>query len=96
MKTAILIILFFAFYFVSLNDINDSKRFVEENNEILEYEMIAKDSVIQSLQQHNHTLSDSIRELNKPKPKKLIKFVKPIVTDTDNPKNLDTTTIAIP
>ena len=82
MKTAILIILFFAFYFVSLKDINDSKRFVEENNEILEYEMIEKDSVIQSLQQHNHTLSDSIRELNKPKPKKLIKFVKPVVMDT--------------
>lgn len=82
MKTTILIILFFAFYFVSLKDINDSKHFVEENIEILEYEMIEKDSVIQSLQQHNHTLSDSIRELNKPKPKKLIKFVKLVVMDT--------------
>lgn len=90
MKTSILIILFFAFYFVSLKDINDSKRFVEENNEILEYEMIEKDSVIQSLQQHNHTLSDSIRELNKPKPKKLIKFVKPIVIDTMKPATPDT------
>ena len=96
MKTAILIILFFAFYFVSLKDINDSKRFVEENNEILEYEMIAKDSTIRALQQHTQMLLDSIRQLNKPKPKKLIKFVKPIVTDTVNPKNLDTTTIAIP
>ena len=90
MKTAILIILFFAFYFVSLKDINDSKRFVEENNEILEYEMIEKDSVIQSLQQHNHTLSDSIRELNKPKPKKLIKFVKPVFLDTIKPVVTDT------
>ena len=90
MKTSILIILFFAFYFVSLKDINDSKRFVEENNEILEYEMIEKDSVIQSLQQHNHTLSDSIRELNKPKPKKLIKFVKPVFLDTIKPVVTDT------
>ena len=90
MKTSILIILFFAFYFVSLKDINDSKRFVEENNEILEYEMIEKDSVIQSLQQHNHALSDSIRELNKPKPKKLIKFVKPVFLDTINTVVTDT------
>lgn len=90
MKTSILIILFFAFYFVSLKDINDSKRFVEENNEIIEYEMIEKDSVIQSLQQHNHTLSDSIRELNKPKPKKLIKFVKPVFLDTIKPVVTDT------
>ena len=82
MKTAILIILFFAFYFVSLKDINDQKRFVEENNEILEYEMLEKDSIIQSLQRHNDVLTDSIQQLNKPKPKKKIKFVKPIVTDT--------------
>ena len=90
MKTAILIILFFAFYFVSLKDINDQKRFVEENNQILEYEMIAKDSTIRALQQHNHTLSDSIRELNKPKPKKLIKFVKPVFLDTIKPVVTDT------
>jgi hypothetical protein len=82
MKVAISLILFFAFYFVSLKDINDQKRFVEENNEILEYEMLEKDSIIQSLRRHNGALTDSIQQLNNPKPKKKIKFVKPIVTDT--------------
>ena len=90
MKVAISLILFFAFYFVSLKDINDQKRFVEENNQILEYEMIAKDSTIQALQQQTQVLSDSIRELNKPKPKKLIKFVKPVVMDTIKPVVTDT------
>lgn len=96
MKVAISLILFFAFYFVSLKDINDQKRFVEENNEILEYEIIEKDSIIQSLQRHTDALTDSIQQLNKPKPKKRIKFVKPIVTDTIKPKIPDTTIIAVP
>jgi len=89
MKVAISLILFFAFYFVSLKDINNSKRFVEENNQILEYEMLAKDSTIQSLNKQNRVLSDSIKELTKPKPKKKILFVKPQV-DTIKPMVTDT------
>jgi len=90
MKVVISLILFFAFYFVSLKDINDSKRFIEENNQILEYEMLAKDSTIQALNKQNRVLSDSIKELTKPKPKKPIKLIKPVVIDTIKPVVTDT------
>lgn len=81
MKTTILIILFFLFYFISLKDINDSKKFVEENNMILEYEMIEKDSIIMALEKDRNLLNKKIKEMTEIK--KIVKQKrKPIVKDT--------------
>lgn len=95
MKVAISLILFFTFYFVSLKDINDSKRFVEENNQILEYEMIEKDSTILALQRQYQLLKDSIKTINTIKPKKKPLIIKRVIADTLKTEIPDTATVKI-
>lgn len=81
MKSFILIVLFFFFYFTSIKDLYDHNKFLMEDVKILEMESYEQDSVINKLKKDNYLLNKELNELKiknkKPVKVKKVKIVEP-------------------